>query len=703
MSTTKEIISISLGPGSEDYVFDSTFMDQPIRVHRIGVDGDRGRVRKILEEWDDKAAAFAVGNLLDPYVLGDKAAQAEQKKQVAELCRDLRTPLVSGDGLRRMGEEWSIRHLQFKFGDSYFNNTKALFFSGRTNASLAGALSEYTENLLFADSLLEHDCPVFLKSVPALWAYADSLRGRLYRLPGHWLGNVLSPLRESNKKRLRKAVRDSFTLVVPQNGFFRYLEGMERDELKEKIVITSAATEERISYLGDRGVDTIIDTTPQILDRVVDANTLEAVLVATVGGEEGVLTQDDMLEIASTQRMVPRVVYPSGTPKRKNRFAFVVHPLAQEHLKKDKIVGTLDKYMPKGFIDMVEKAIAYAPPWVYCKFSGVVSPTGVEAEGWLITVGGTPKQMLAHSPEFTYKRLLKAAKMAKKMGAQIMGLGAFTKVVGDAGVTVAKLADIPITTGNSYSASGALWAGADAARRMGFLEITSGKRLKAKVMVVGATGAIGSVCCRLLAYAFEEIYMVATRDAKLLALRESVLKDCPEVTVHVTTRADKYIGDMDCIVTATSGAGKKILDIMQVKPGCIITDVARPLDLPPEDVAKRPDVLVIESGEIKIPGNLRYGDIGLPEDVVYACLAETVVLTLEGRFEIYTVGRNIEWEKVREIYQMGLKHGMELAAISGINGVYTDEDIARVRELAIAERKKRGIPIPSTVNDQSAE
>ncbi len=45
---------------------------------------------------------------------------------------------------------------------------------------------------------------------------------------------------------------------------------------------------------------------------------------------------------------------------------------------------------------------------------------------------------------------------------------------------------------------------------------------------------------------------------------------------------------MDMIVTATSGAGKKILDIMKVKPGCVITDVARPLDLPPEEVAKRP-------------------------------------------------------------------------------------------------------------------
>ena len=140
------------------------------------------------------------------------------------------------------------------------------------------------------------------------------------------------------------------------------------------------------------------------------------------------------------------------------------------------------------------------------------------------------------------------------------------------------------------------------------------------------------------------------------------------------------------IVTATSGAGKKILDIMRVKPGCVITDVARPLDIPPQDVAKRPDVLVIESGEIRLPGTVHMKDIGLPKNVVYACLAETIVLALEGRFENFTLGRNIEWEKVREIYKLGLKHGMQLASISGVNGVYTEEDLARVRTLALDKR-----------------
>ncbi|MEO7150326.1 MAG: AMP-binding protein [Burkholderiaceae bacterium] len=84
-----------------------------------------------------------------------------------------------------------------------------------------------------------------------------------------------------------------------------------------------------------------------------------------------------------------------------------------------------------------------------------------------------------------------------------------------------------------------------------------------------------------------------------------------------------------------------VLDIMKAKPGCVITDVARPLDLPADEVAKRPDVLVIESGEIQPTGKVKVKNIGLPPGVVCACLAKTIVLVLEGRFENDTIGRAI--------------------------------------------------------------
>jgi predicted amino acid dehydrogenase len=421
---------------------------------------------------------------------------------------------------------------------------------------------------------------------------------------------------------------------------------------------------------------------------VLDPSLLDAMIIAATEKNPDEMLEDDYLEIITNLKLEPRVIHPCGF-RRINRFAFVIHPLSQEYFKNVKPIELLSYVSPPVFMNSLEKAMAYAPPFVYSKVSGIKSPTGVEAEGWLISVGGTPKEIMSHSPEFTYRRLLDAARMAKRLGAQIMGLGAFTKVVGDAGLTVAKRAPLPITTGNSYSASGALWAAHEAMLRLGLLpETTKGQKVQFKAMVVGATGAIGSVCARLLAMVAEEVYLVSPETAKLLSVKESILKETPDAKLFLSSRADKDIADMDMIVTATSGAGKKILDIMKVKPGCVITDVARPLDLPPSEVAKRPDVLVIESGEILLPGDVSMKNIGLPKNVAYACLAETIVLALEGRFENFTVGRNIEWEKVREIYRLGRKHGMKLAAISGVNGVYSDADIRRVRRLALAARAK---------------
>ena len=47
---------------------------------------------------------------------------------------------------------------------------------------------------------------------------------------------------------------------------------------------------------------------------------------------------------------------------------------------------------------------------------------------------------------------------------------------------------------------------------------------------------------------------------------------------------------------------------------------------------------------------------------------------------------------MREIYRIGRKHGMKLAAISGVNGPFSEADIRRVRKLALAARAKRALP-----------
>ena len=75
----------------------------------------------------------------------------------------------------------------------------------------------------------------------------------------------------------------------------------------------------------------------------------------------------------------------------------------------------------------------------------------------------------------------------------------------------------------------------------------------------------------------------------------------------------------------------------KIKSGCVVCDVSRPFDITKEDAAKRPDVLVIASGE-ELPGVVEQKlDIGLEGNSVYACLAETALLTMDNRFEAFSL------------------------------------------------------------------
>jgi predicted amino acid dehydrogenase len=675
----KHIVSISLGSAHNNFDLQTSFMDQAVRVRRLGTDGSVAKAVRLLRQWEPRANALGLGAARDSYsVAGKRYVDADS---IALKSAVQRVAVTTGSRLQDILQEWAVRHVQTSL-PQFFNHARVLFWSGKEQYRLVLALSEYTQNLQFADPIVQHGVPKLLQGVHALELYTRGADRVASWVPDVATNNPAVRLWADHV--LQGALQECTVLVAMPHE----VDTIAPEHLAGKVVVSCGVNSEREREWGARGVHTIVDAAPVLQGHVLSPATLDAMLIAVTGRHGRDLHDDDYLDMLMQTGLEPRILYPRGAT-RMNRFAFVIHPLSQEYFKKVKPIELLSNVSPPLVMDSLEKAMAYAPPFVYSKVTGIRSPTGAQAEGWLISVGGTPKEIMAHDPEFTYRRLLAAAELARGLGAQIMGLGAFTKVVGDAGVTVAKRAPLPITTGNSYSASGALWAAHDAMRRLGLVRAPAkGKRANFKAMVVGATGAIGSVCARLLATSAQEVHMVSPETAKLLALKESILRETPDAKLFVHTRADTQIGDMDMIVTATSGAGKKVLDILQVKPGCVITDVARPLDLPPHEVAKRPDVLVVESGEIRLPGDVQMKNIGLPKNVAYACLAETIVLALEGRFENFTVGRNIEWERVREIYRLGLKHGMQLAAVSGVNGVFSDADIAQVRKLALAARRK---------------
>lgn len=671
----KIVVNVSFQGDEWDYDERVTVAGQRFRLVRVGTSGNVEAAQDSVRRWAEEADAIAVSGVREARAAGHDAGRTADLQRVKDTTT--RIPVRDDSLLADIFQEWAIRRVEAEM-PGYFANARIVVVGATTRERTVAVLREFTDNIIFDEAGHDFVLPGRAKTNPITATTAEIGEFAWRHVPGIIKDQFSGPVGWVSGKVAHVAAEDADVII----GSFSELMRFGLPNLAGKAVITSTVSEERLATLSELGADLVVDVTPQPFGFMVVPAMYEAIVAATLptGAE---LTTDALAQFLQDAELEPRLMWPRGH-RRKSRFAFVIHPLSTEYFKNVEPIGRITGI--PGMTGVVEKSMAYSPPFVYSHVTGIVSETGDEAEGWLITVGGTPKEMLAHPPEFTYSRLLAAGELSRKLGAQIMGLGAFTKVVGDAGVTVAKQASLPVTTGNSYSASGALWAASEAVRRLGIAEVDDDGAIRGKAMVVGASGAIGSACARLLALASDELWLVSPETAKLLQIKRDIEQDHPRATVHVATDPSAALSDMDVIVTATSAAGHKVLDIMRVKPGCVITDVARPLDMSAEDVAKRPDVLIIESGEIELPGKVRMKDIGLPDNTVYACLAETIVLALEGRYENFTVGRSISWPKVKEIYRLGLKHGMKLATISGINGPYTDDDFDRVRAAALAAR-----------------
>jgi predicted amino acid dehydrogenase len=376
-----------------------------------------------------------------------------------------------------------------------------------------------------------------------------------------------------------------------------------------------------------------------------------------------------------------------------HRYAFILHPLTVDYVGNHPSFAWT-RHLPRG---LLETTAAYMPARYVGTARGGRSPaTGRPIDGLIYALGATPRQMLTRPPEFTYTRLNAAVQDAAERGAKIAGLGAFTKVVGDAGVTVAKRARIAVTTGNSLTIAATLETAKLTAIRLGWPSLAHGK-----AMVVGATGAIGSVCARLLAAAVKDVVLVSIEPPRLEALKRTILEETPDANVEIDVSTANRVGDCDLIITATSAFGLRVLDVSQCKPGAVILDVALPPDISAEEAAVRPDVLVVESGEVLIPGPVNFSfNIGLPPHVAYACLAEAALLAMEERFECFTLGRDVPPAKVKEIYRLFRRHHFRIAPLRSFGELLTDELIAEKR--ARAEELQRDPKLLKRVKAEAA-
>ncbi|MCS7192808.1 MAG: shikimate dehydrogenase [Armatimonadetes bacterium] len=363
-----------------------------------------------------------------------------------------------------------------------------------------------------------------------------------------------------------------------------------------------------------------------------------------------------------------------------HRFAFLVHPfdLKRDVARKYPFV----KFLPSA---LVEAMLWRMSPKLLGKIDGIKSATGSQTQGWLIGVPTTAKMMLENEAK-TINLLTEACKIAKDLGAEIVGLGAFTAIVGDSGLELQKRSPIPITTGNSYTTWTAIEATKLAAELMGI------DWQNAVAAVVGATGSIGKACAYLLSKGAEvgnkvnispvsEVVIVGRDEDRLNSLRRELLSNS-SASIQVATNIAEGLSRADIVISVTS-AIDAVIEPEHLKSGCVVCDVARPRDVSERVRKERDDVLVIDGGIVEVPGQPRWEfSIGLPDNLTLACVAETMLLALEGRLEPFTVGRDIRLEQILEIANIASKHGFKLSGLRSFEHQISQEQILQIREKA---------------------
>jgi len=358
------------------------------------------------------------------------------------------------------------------------------------------------------------------------------------------------------------------------------------------------------------------------------------------------------------------------------RFGFLIHPIS---VRKDVARKyPIARYLPESW---VEAAMTVMPPKTVSHITGVRSATGAEAEGWFVGCPLTPRQFLELDERFVTRKIIRAAQIAQAEGAKIVGLGAYTSIAGDGGITVAEHVDIAITTGNSYTCATAIEGARQGAELMGI------DPRRACVAIVGATGSIGRVCAHLLAADGVGEMILIGRDQTRL---RQVAEELPAGTsCRIATDLERELPHAEIIVTVTS-AVEAVIEPRHLRPGAVVCDVARPRDVSVRAAKERDDVLIIEGGVVAVPGEVEFNfNFGFPPRTSYACMAETIILALEGRYESFSLGKDLSLDRVREIGRLATKHGFKLAGFRSFEKAVTPEQIAKVRERAEAKIKSR--------------
>lgn len=349
------------------------------------------------------------------------------------------------------------------------------------------------------------------------------------------------------------------------------------------------------------------------------------------------------------------------------KFAFLYHPWDLPILYK---MGIVEESIEKKDPQFVEKTLEWLKP-IRRTTEIIKSAQGNEVECEMIMVPLTAEQILTLNPQIVLDKTMQAAKLACELGAELIGLGAYLSPVGRRGFLISKAVKKPVTSGTTYTISTGIQATIKAAQTIGV------KIENAKITIIGATGSIGKTCAKFLMGKAGHLVLSARNLERLKVLKEELKQISSNTLVECNTVARDAVKNSDIVVISTS-CPSTILNISDFSDGCVVCDISVPHNINADDASKK-DVLVVDGGIVQFPCPVDFSYLALTKDVGYACLSEATILALEGRFESFSCGGEISFDKIIEINKLADKHGFKLADFKSFGQTVDEKTLERIK------------------------
>ena len=315
--------------------------------------------------------------------------------------------------------------------------------------------------------------------------------------------------------------------------------------------------------------------------------------------------------------------------------------------------------------DEIRDIFPWIPPRALC-YVDVDSVVGAKARGVYIDSFIPPDRLDAACVRENLARVRAAAANAIHAGAKIVSLGGFSSILieGDFDQLPEREGTV-FTTGNTLTVAYIV----QSIRKMCALEDRDIR--SSTLLIVGATGDVGSGCARCLAPLVRRVLLFARNVERLRRLAAELEADGAQV--EVATDLQQFSAEADVVICAASLASPALL-LGRIASHAIVCDAGYPKNLSPR--GEMPGAKVFFGGLGQITGGMRFApDLhGILNrhpfpDVVHGCLLEGVALALEGRFEPFSKGRGaITPERVKEMETIAARHGIYLAPLYNADG-----------------------------------